>query len=211
MFGNAVQSFSGYKTRGDLAAWQFLEEMIGDFSRILGEPKQELQWFVFQVNTPYLKNVQVCYEIEKRFLGKIYALIFEGRVPILRTSDHYSPIHLSYSGKVKKGRPFFEEDHATRKNPLVQKLNRNDKLIELCWSQDLEYLKIYCDVQEEVCRIRYRPFGGSFVRLLFPPLRYSVKLPDRHAQYMVKSMKLIGEAVYNCVGFEKAYLQTQSL
>jgi hypothetical protein len=197
MFGNTAQSFSGYKTKGDLAAWQFLEEMAGDFSRILGKPKQELQRFIFQVNAPYLKNIQVCYEIDKKFLGKIYALIFEGRVPVFLSSEEFFPIHLSYSGKVKKGRPFFEDDNKTGNNPLVQKLNRNDKLIDLCWPQDLEHLKIYWDVQEEVCRIRYRPLGGSFIWLIFPPMRYRVKLPDRHAQYMVKSMKLIGEAVYN--------------
>ena len=132
MVGYAVQSFSGYKTKADLAAWQALEETIGDFSRILGEPRQTLQRFIFQVNAPYLKNVQVYYEVDKKFLGKIYALIFEGQVPVHRPSDNFLPMQLCYSGKVKKGRPFFEDDSKAEKNPLVQRLNRNDKLLDLC-------------------------------------------------------------------------------
>ena len=60
-----------------------------------------------------------------------------------------------------------------------------------------EYLKIFKDLPKDVCRILYRPFGGSFVSLLFPPVKYRVKLPDKHNQYMVDSINLICEDVYN--------------
>ena len=195
ILGHAAKPLSECRTRGDLAAWRFLEKIIGDFSQGLGEPEKEGHSFLFKVNTASLKDVRVCYEIERKFLGKIYALVFEGRVPVPRSSERFTPIRLSYSGIVKKGRPFFKDDAKGGKNPLVPRLNRNDQLLDLCGPQDLEYLRIYRDVQEEVCRIRYRPFGGSFVWLLFPPLNYRVILPDRHARYMIESMKLIGEAI----------------
>jgi hypothetical protein len=195
VLGNRAQPLSKCRTRGDLAAWRFLEKIIGDFSQGLGKPEKEGQSFIFKENTSSLKDVRVCYEIERKFLGKIYALVFEGRVPVPRSSERFTPIRLSYSGMVKKGRPFFKDDAKGAKNPLVQRLNGNEQLLDLCRSQDLEYLKVYRDTKKELCHIRFRPFGGSFVRLLFPPLNYGVKLPDGHARYMIESMKLISEAI----------------
>ena len=196
MLSNASQLFSGYKTGGDLAAGQFLKEIVGDFSQILGEPEQEKERFIFRINETYLKDIQVYYEVDKKFLGNIYALIFEGCIPLHGIIGKFSPLHLSYSGMIKKGRPFFEYDKKEGENPLARKLNKNEKLIDMCWHQDLEYLKIFQDVQKDVIRVRYRPFGGSFVWLLFPPVKYRVRLPDRHYRIMVNSIKLICEDLY---------------
>ena len=197
MFDNASHTFPGYKTSSDLVARQFLKKIVGDFSKILGEPEQEKQRFIFKINKTYLKNIQVYYEVDKKFLGNIYSLIFEGCIPLHGITGKFPPLHLSYSGTIKKGRPFFDCDKKEGVNPLARKLNKNEKLLNMCWQQDLEYLKIFKDLPKDVCRILYRPFGGSFVSLLFPPVKYRVKLPDKHNQYMVDSINLICEDVYN--------------
>ena len=166
--------FRNAEPGGILLPGGFLKRWLWISVQDLGEPKKEGQSFLFKVNTSSLKDVRVCYEIERKFLGKIYALVFEGRVPAPRPPERFSPIRLSYSGMVKKGRPFFSDDAKAGNNPLVKKLNRNDELLlDLCQPQDLEYLRIYRDAQEEVCRIRCRPFGGSFVYQLFPAHKIS--------------------------------------
>ena len=78
---------------------------------------------------------------------------------------------------------------------LAALLNEDQKLLELLAKQDLEYLKILWDGPTKRWRALARPLGGSYLWVAMPPIRYRVKLPEGHDQYMVEAMDRIARNI----------------
>jgi len=104
-----------------------------------------------------------------------------------------------YSGFFKKGRPFFTSVplKKARDNGIValRLLNQDEGLIEECWKLDLEFLKVFFDPQEEIWKVQVRPYGGSLIQIIFPPMRYNVILVKEQAELIFSIMKKIAELI----------------
>lgn len=178
-----------------------LRENSRYFIKVLGEPREEGNGLVFPLkNLPFI-GFKIHYDIEKKFLGRIYVMVLEAKIPqkkIFKTSER---IELRYSGFIKKGNALFTSvplkkgNTSNSGNKVLQLLNEDDRLIEQCSKLDSEFLRLFFDSQEEVLKIEMRPYGGSFIHLLFPPMRYNVILVKEQADLIFSIMKRIGELI----------------
>lgn len=167
------------------------------FIGLLGEPREEGNILVFPLrNLPFV-GFHIRYDIEKKFLGKIYVMVLEGKFVRKKMFDTSEKFELRYSGFFKKGRSFFTpvplKKGVDDGNVVLRLLNQEESLIEECGELDLEFLKIFCDSQENVGRVQVRPYGGSFIHLLFPPMRFNVTLAKEQAALILSVMKRVAQ------------------
>jgi hypothetical protein len=167
------------------------------FIGLLGEPREEGNRLIFPLkNLPFV-GFHIRYDIEKKFLGKIYVMVLEGKFVWQEMFNTSEKIELHYSGFFKKGRPFFipvpSKKGRDNGNAVLRLLNQEESLIEECGKLDLEFLKIFFDPQEEIWRVQVRPYGGSFIHLLFPPMRYNVTLAKEEASLIFSIMKRVAQ------------------
>jgi hypothetical protein len=169
------------------------------FIGLLGKPREEGNRLVFPLkNLPFV-GFNIRYDIEKKFLGKIYVMVLEGKFVWQRMFNTSEKIELRYSGFFKKGRPFFipvpSKKGGDNGNVVLRLINQEENLIEQCGKLDLEFLKIFFDPQEEIWKVQVRPYGGSFIHILFPPMRYNVMLVKGQAELIFSIMKSIAGLV----------------
>lgn len=178
------------------------ESLLGSsqyFTKVLGEPARDNSGFLFPVKDGALSSIKVGYEVDNKFLGKVYGMVLDGRVAARGSTRCCSEkAELAYSGIVLKGAPFFKPPKKTspgKEGLLVQALNRDQHILDMCRSIDAEFLRVFFDYRQEVWRIQMRPYGGSVVALMFPPMRYKVMLPRGHAQVMYAVLKGIASVI----------------
>lgn len=166
------------------------------FVNTLGEPAREGESLVFPQANHHFASFRVRYVEESKFLGKIYAMVVEAKVAPRKRSYGDQKAELFYPGYVVRQRPFFKAVEKQKNGQqssaaLVEALNRNSRLLDACRNLDLEYLRVFYDQQEEVWRIQVRPYGGSLVHIMLPPMRYNVILPKGHAEEIMVVIKHI--------------------
>jgi hypothetical protein len=167
------------------------------FINLLGEPMEEEDGFFFPLKgkaSPF-SSFKICYEIEKKFLGKIYAMVLEARFTWPKEIRPAERIELHYSGFIRKGTPYFayisSKKTGINGNELFRLLNHDRDLIDQCWKLEIEFLRMFFDPQEDLWRVQARPYGGSFIHLLFPPMQYNVILVKEQADLIFSIMKRI--------------------
>jgi hypothetical protein len=167
------------------------------FRKEFGEPEREPDGFTFAGGRGQpLARLRVRYEVDKRFLGKVFAMVVEGRVAPGRVDCRNQRLELYYTGFVAKGMPFFRPMKGkgvgrVREVTLANSLNSDENLLKACRKLDLEYLRVFYDAQQELWRIQARPYGGSIVMLMVPPMRYNVMLPTGCAEEIMCVIKKI--------------------
>ena len=187
-------------------ARQSLENNSRYFSPFLGEPRRDGDGFVFSTEGLPLAGFRVRYDIERKFLGRIYVMGLEGSF----SSGEISPapgrrgepetrsgrpqeIELRYSGFLRKGRARFVSLPSRKDRDegggVVPLLNGDSVLIEQCRGLEVEFLRIFFD--GESWKVRVRPYGGSFIKVLLPPLQYHVPLGKEQAERILSVMKTI--------------------
>jgi hypothetical protein len=168
------------------------------FTKVLGEPTRDRDGFLFPIDGSALFSIKVRYEVDNKFLGKIYGMIVDGRVAAQNIHDASEKAELSYSGILSKGIPFFKSPRQNghiKTGGLVQALNQDHAILSMCKNIDLEFLRVFYDHQEEVWRIQARPYGGSVVAMIFPPARYNVMMPKGHAELLYSVVKGIASVI----------------
>lgn len=179
----------------DEKAFQSLRNNSQYFIKHLGEPQKEGDGFAFPIKDLPFISFHIRYEIEKKFLGKIYVMVLEGKSAQGENSPYSERIELRYSGFFKKGKPFFisvlSKKAVNNGNRVLQLLNGDQGLIEDCWKLDIEFLRVFFDFQEKAWRIQLRPYGGSFIKMILPPLNYNVLLVREQAELILSVMKKI--------------------
>jgi hypothetical protein len=175
--------------------WNNSQYFIG----LLGKPREEGDRLVFSSKDLPFVDFNIRYDIQKKFLGKIYAMVLEGKFVWQKMFNTSKKIELRCSGFFKKGRPFFVAVPSKKREDngdvVLQLLNQEESLIESCWKSDLEFLKIFFDPQNKIGIIQVRPYGGSFIHLLFPPMRYNVVLVKNQAELILSIMKNIAQVI----------------
>lgn len=176
-----------------------LRENSRYFIKVLGEPREEGSGLVFPLKNLPLIGFKIHYDIKKKFLGRIYVMVLEGKFEGQKFFYTSEKIELRYSGFFKKGRPFFTSVPLKKVrdngNEVLRLLNHDENLIEECWKSDLEFLKVFFDPQEEICKVQVRPYGGSYIHLMLPPMRYNVILVKEQAGLIFSIMKRIAELI----------------
>ena len=181
----------------DWKAFQSLKTDSQHFGRILGEPITDGNGFLFPAGSPPLEGFRIRYDTERKFLGKIYVMMAEGGIPgagLFPTSER---IELRYSGFFRKGKPFFlsvpAKDPKALDHRALQLLNEDSFLIERCRDLEIEFLRVVFDSRDKTWKVQARPYGGSFIKIAFPPLQYHVVLVQEQAGLIVSVMKRIAE------------------
>lgn len=168
------------------------------FTGILGEPVRDNSGFLFPGEDGFLLSLKVSYEVDNKFLGKIYAMVVDGKVAAGSANCSSEKAELCYSGMILKRSPFFKRSRRKgieQTGYLVQSLNQDQHILNMCKNLDTEFLQVFFDSVQGVWRIRIRPYGGSVVVLMFPPMRYKVMLPKGHAKEMYAVLKAIASVI----------------
>jgi hypothetical protein len=168
----------------------------GPFVERLGEPRLEERGFSFSPGNEPFRKFTIGYGLNKKFLGKIYLMTLEGVLPVLVPVSSAGSLELGYAGLVRKGRPFFalkgSKDEGLMERRLIAVLNNRQSLLDACWGLEVEFLKILFDPREGSARIQVRPYGGSLLRIMVPPLHYHVRLIPEQAALIMTVMNRIG-------------------
>lgn len=169
------------------------------FIEVLGEPRGEGNELIFPVKDLPFSSFKIRYDIEKKFLGKIYVMVLEAKSVQGKTFGVSERIELRYSGFFRKGNPFFITVSTRKANDnkgeTLPLLNGDQRLIEECSKLDMEFLRLFFDPGKEVWKIEIRPYGGSFIHIMFPPMRYDVILVKEQADLIFSIMKRIAELI----------------
>ncbi|HBL23838.1 MAG TPA: hypothetical protein DDZ40_06940 [Deltaproteobacteria bacterium] len=168
------------------------------FTGVLGEPIRDNSGFLFPGEDGLLSSLKVSYEVDNKFLGKIYAMVVDGKVAAGSTNCSSENAELCYSGMILKGSPFFKRSRQKGNGQagyLVKSLNQDQRILDMCKSLDTEFLRVFFDPKQGAWRIQIRPYGGSVVVLMFPPMRYKVMLPKGHAKGMYTVLKSIASVI----------------
>lgn len=178
---------------------RFVWSNCGYYRGLLGEPARQGVSLDFPLDGLPFEGFRVSYTFESKFLGKIYAMVVEAKVSPGRTDYSCQRAELRYSGFIARGMPFFRPMKERRKKvcdaSLAKGLNRNKRLLGVCRDLDLEHLRVFYDHQEEIWRIQARPYGGSVVQFMLPPMSYNVTLPKGHTEGILMAMKEIAGAL----------------
>lgn len=178
----------------DQRAFESLVLHSSHFARVLGEPKRMDMALAFSGKGLSFPQLKVRYDVVKKFLGKVYVMVLKGQF----LSDNLPPktaqVELRYSGLIRRTMPRFVSSEKTGNaygERIMKALNRDERLLEKCLKLDLEYLKVRFNRQQEVWEVELRPYGGSQVHLLVPPMRYNVMLPKEQADLIIPVMNQV--------------------
>jgi len=192
----SVTSFSmkgGGQMAFDNRVLSSLQRSASHFASLLGQPRQAGNDLIFSTKDIPFTSFKVGYDVVNKFLGKIYVLVAEARFYTKNQPPTGMAIELRYSGFFRKNKALFEvrspKHGSVQGFRLVDKLNSNQRLLNACLNLDLECLRLIFDKQQETWKIQARPYGGSFVYIMLPPMRYPVNLPENHARLIVSAMK----------------------
>ncbi len=175
-------------------ARQSLENDSRRFSPFLGEPRKDGDGCAFPTRDLPFASFHVRYDIERKFLGRIYVMRVEGSLWEGKTFSTAGRIELRYLGFFRKGRPHFVFVPSKRAQDdegagMLTALNGDSSLIEQCRELEVEHLRIFFD--GKAWKVQVRPYGGSYIKVLFPPLQYHVPLGKEQAERILSVMKRI--------------------
>ena len=161
----------------DINLTHFLRTDSEYFIQILGEPLGRREGgFSFPVQNLPFSSFKIRYDLEKKFLGKIYVMILEVQFSGEQYFSTPEELELRYSGFIRKGRPFFarpgSKESGNNRDGVLTILNQDQSLLEECWKLEIEFLKIMVDPKQQIWKVQVRPYGGSFLKILLPPLKF---------------------------------------
>ena len=123
----------------------------------MGDPEKKKMDLPFQQSDLPFQSFHIRYEVERKFLGKIYVMVLEGKFPQGRSVSPSEKMELRYSGFFKKGKPFFisvpSKKAENSGSGALNILNEDPPLLDECWKLDVEFLKVFFDFGERVWRV----------------------------------------------------------
>jgi len=188
-------------TKKDKNVKEFLVNNSDYFKKMLGQPVWNGNYLAFpSAGLPFIDLKMRCY-IDVKFLAKIYASVFEAKFTAKMPGTEWIRTEMVYSGLVRKGKPHFRisseaQDMQHDKGRLLcDLLNSQQCILDTCRLLDMEFLKVFFDPQEQVWKILLRPYGGSLVWVMIPPMKYNVVLPGDHAKAILSVTKMIAQLI----------------
>lgn len=156
--------------------------------RLFGKPRRNIE------------SISLWYYEEKKFLGSIFDLTVGAEVGYTRASDSRPvKLKLCYEGFVKRGKAYFKPEKKSDSSDAVRMIevcNQDDKLIRCVDGLDIKEMLITGVIDGEGRRkweITVKLLSGAFVWMVFPPMKYRVKLPKEHVKLMLKTIyRIVG-------------------
>ncbi len=180
-------------------AFQSLQTNVQHFAKLIGEPRGEGNGLAFPtVGLPF-QSLHIRYEIERKFLGKIYVMMVEAGWPQGEVPPPSGRMELRYSGFFRKGKPFFisvpSKKTDDRGRRVLSMVSEDRSLLNECWKLDVEFVKLFFDFGEKMWKLQVRPYGGSFIKTVLPPLQYRVPLGQDQTVLILSVMKRIVDRI----------------
>ncbi len=162
------------KQKIDAYARTNLEYLAAQFTPYWGEMEVCGEEVVFANPPPPLAKVKIICKKKKSLLGGLYSLQIMGEIEKEGLARNKTPIRLYYHGIVSKGKAYFKHQEDIDEE-LIEELNNDANLISILSLLDLETGEIW--IEDDKYTIVLSPISGSFMYMIFPPLRYSGTLP----------------------------------
>jgi hypothetical protein len=132
MLNGLVKKRGSLRPMIDEKAFQSLRNNSQYFINLLGEPQKGENGFIFSIKDLPFKSFTIRYDIDKKFLGKIYVMVLEVKVSGGENSSVHGRIELRYSGFIKKGKPFFASVPARKENCDEMECSTSESEINDC-------------------------------------------------------------------------------
>jgi hypothetical protein len=173
------------KQKIDAYARANLEYLAARFTPYWGEMEACGEEVVFANPPPPLRRVKILCKKKKSLLGGLYSLQIIGEIDKEGLVRNKTPIRLYYRGLVSKGKAFFKHQEDINSD-LIKHLNNDVNLINILSLLDLETGEIW--LADDKYIIVMSPISGSFMYMVFPPLRYSGSLPEEEIRQLNTSL-----------------------
>ncbi len=173
-----------------------LEFLAAQFAPYWGEMETHRDGVVFTDPPPPLSKVKINIKKKKSLLGGVYALQIIGEIEKEGLVKDRIPIRLHYQGMVSKGKAYFKHQQDMH-DDLIKQLNNDSNLIDMLSCLDLETGEIW--LEDEKYTIIMSPISGSFMYMVFPPMRYSGTLPKEEIGQLNTSLFRTSELLQSCI------------
>lgn len=139
-----------------------------------------------------VEELSASYKIINKWMGRVYIYTWMWTLHD-KGPEEDLVIKCEFSVKMKTGRQvrFFSKSHA----PLVEWLNQDKRIKELCNSIDYELLELRYSSREQRWRVEMRPNYGDFIWILLPPVKYARKPKPQEIQDTMSLIKRLAKLI----------------
>ncbi len=155
----------------DNRAWKMLNIVANEFQSFTPISSVSANRIVFDGSKLGVERLTASYNLINKWMGRVYIYTWTWSLPDDKPVQDMT-IRLTYAGKLNGNRKEirFVSKQAT---PLLDRLN-SDKLIdELCNEVDYERVELRYSIAEKMWHVQMRPNYGDFIWILLPPVKYA--------------------------------------
>jgi len=158
-----------------------------DFSSVISRSYNKVE---LNCSKTGLNELYTTYKIINKWMGRVYIFKIYGTINHPYTEDIW--VSLKYKGNFKSSTPVF---FSRKSNPLLEILNMDKEIINICKAIDLEKLEIKFDCQNNKWSIEIWPNFGDYIWMLIPPLRYMRRPSQIEVQQTYELMKRLSKMI----------------
>lgn len=180
----------GIYTVIDNRAWKVLRTVAGDFQSFASIDSVEENHIRLNGTKLGVAQLSASYRIINKWMGRVYVYTWTWSLPDDSVQDD-----LFISCKYKSSKSALKEVQFVSKqsSPLLQTLN-NDKVIkQLCNSIDYEAIEIRYSREKKEWQVEMRPNYGDFIWILMPPVKYARRPKQQEIQDTMRLIKRIAQ------------------
>lgn len=159
----------------DNRAWNSLKIVTEEFNNFSPIKTRENNHIDLDSERYGILKMYTSYKVINKWMGRVYHFRWNCVIHDQRPESNQS-IQLVYGGAFGKKEPNFK---SSTSRSLVNLLNTDKEVLDICRSIDFEKLEIIYSKKEGVWQIEFWPNYGDFIWILIPPIRYFRK-PSLH-------------------------------
>lgn len=181
----------GFYSLVDNRAWKALHLVADDFKSFASVTAKKHNFVEMDGCRMGVKDMSASYAVTNKWMGRIYVFRWQCRIPDAKSANNLK-IVLKYSGSWgKRDARFFSKSSSS----LVDSLNSDQKLMEICRTIDFERLEIQYSAAEKAWRLEVRPNYGDFIWMLIPPVRYMRRPKEPEIKQTVELIRSISRHI----------------
>lgn len=169
----------------DNRAWKSLMLVTEEFKNYSAINKRENNKIDLDAKKYGIQTMYTSYKVINKWMGRVYHFKWNCVIEDRKPANNHS-ILLKYGGNLfGKREPHF---HSKTIPKLIELLNRDKELMDICTTIDFEKLELKYSKEENAWNIEFWPNYGDFIWILVPPVRYFRK---PNSQEITKTIQLI--------------------
>ncbi|MED1795358.1 hypothetical protein [Brevibacillus nitrificans] len=154
----------------DHRAWKVLQNVAADFSSFAAIEGISNNRIKLDGGKLGIVDLQASYRIINKWMGRVYVYTWSWALPDPSLPDDMK-ITCRYTGTWKS--PKTVQFVSKQPSPLLEALNRDEKIQKLCQTVDYEAIELSYSKREGRWQVEMRPNYGDFIWILLPPVRYA--------------------------------------